>query len=143
MIRRAGIAIALTLGTLAAGTAEAQMGYPGGYGGYGMSRAGGRTRSRIHGVSRLLRPRQGRLRGRESQGRRDQRRDDAEVERRPPHRQIQIAKDTAAVQAERKAELQERVDRLDDRDGTTLNDLLFQIFDSDPGVAHASRVATP
>lgn len=143
MNRRAGIAIALALGTLVSGTAEAQMGYPGGYGGYGMSKWGADpgagymaslgSYARDKGVYAVERAKADAINVETIQ------KWNAALRA----RQIQLAKDKAAADARRDAELEARVDRLDARDGTTLNDLLFQIFDSDPGVVRASRVATP
>ena len=50
MIRLSTIAIGLTLGlNLLAPNATAQWGYPGGYGGYGMSQMGSRSRRWLHG----------------------------------------------------------------------------------------------
>lgn len=142
MTRRVGFAIA-TLGMLAAGTAEAQMMYPGGYGGYGMSRWGADPGSGYMAALGSY----GRSQGVYAV---DKAKADAinvvtmqKWNAALRARQIQLAKDKAAAEAKSDAEREARVDRLDARDGTTLNSLLFQILDSDPDVARASRVATP
>lgn len=142
MTRRVGIAIAM-VGALAAGTAEGQMMYPGGYGGYGMSQWGADpgagymaalgSYGRSKGVYAVEKAKADAINVVTMQ------KWNAALRA----RQIQLAKDKAAEEARRDAELKARVDRLDARDGTTLNGLLFQIFDSDPDVARASRVATP
>lgn len=142
MNRRLGIAVAL-LSTLAVGTADAQMGYPRRYGGYGMSRWGADpgagymaalgSYARNQGVYALEKAKADAINVETVQ------KWNAALRA----RQIQLAKDRADAQAERNAELQARVDRMDARDGTALNDLLFAIFDSDPNVVRASRVATP
>lgn len=142
MTRRVGIAIVL-LGTLAATPAEGQMGYPGGYGGYGMSRWGADPGSgymaalgsygRSQGVYAVEKAKADAINVVTIQ------KWNAALRA----RQIQLAKDKAAAEAKSDAELRARVERMDARDGTTLNNLLFQIFDADPDVKRASRVATP
>ncbi|WP_337177652.1 hypothetical protein [Paludisphaera sp.] len=143
MLRRAGIAIALVVGASALGTAEAQMMYPGGYGGYGMSRWGEDpgagymaalgSYGRSQGVYAVEKAKADAINVETAQ------KWNAALRA----RKIQLAKDEAAARAEREANLEARAERIEARDGTTLNKLLLQILDSDPDVARASRVATP
>lgn len=143
MTRPVGFALTLMVGLFAVETAEAQMGYPGGYGGYGMSKWGADpgsgymaalgSYSRNQGVYAVEKAKADAINVVTMQ----------KWNKALRARQIQLAKDKAAADAERQADLQARVAEADARDGTTLNGLLFQILDADPGVARASRVPTP
>ena len=128
---------------LLASSARAQWGYPGGYGGYGMSQwgsspeaglmAGLGAYARGQGVYEVDKAKADSinvdtmvkwnkaLRACQRVLREDQRKEDAE----------------RAVVAEAKREQRELMD------GKTLNTLLFQIFDSDPSVAKSVRAKAP
>ncbi|AMV40747.1 hypothetical protein [Planctomyces sp. SH-PL62] len=144
MNRRTGIMVGLALASLAAGgPAEAQMMYPGGYGGYGMSAwgadpgagfmAGLGAYSRGRGVYAVEKAQADALNLQTM----------IKWNQALRVRQAQLRADKAKADARRDAERQERVDVGEERDGTTLNTLLLAILDSDPGAAHAGRTATP
>lgn len=142
MIRRTAIAAGLILAAAGA-PARAQWAYPGGYGGYGMSAwgadpgagymAGLGAYSRGQGVYQL------------EKAKADAINVDTMVKWNTAlrARQAQLREDWAKQEAAREADRRARVGRLDAEDGTTLNNLLFQILDSDPGAARAARAATP
>ena len=137
-------AIGLTFGlNLLASDVRAQWGYPRGYGGYGMSQWGSspeaglmaglgayargkgvylvdKAKANSINVDTMVKWNKA-LRARQRVLREDQRKEDA---------------DRAAV-AEVKREQREAID------GTTLNNLLFQIFDADPVVVKAARSMAP
>ena len=140
MRRLLGIAFALiALGQCA----QAQMWYPSGYGGYGMSRwgadpaagymAGLGAYARGQGVYAL-----------------DKAKADAiNVEtmlkwnKALRARQIALHEERLKENAERVAARDERVARESVDDGMALNRLLLDILDSDPGAVKSSRVGTP
>ncbi|MDG3007106.1 hypothetical protein [Paludisphaera mucosa] len=123
--------------------ARSQMMYPGGYGGYGMSQwgadpgagymAGLGSYARGQGVYAVEKAKADAinldtmikwnkaLRVRQRALREDQRKEDAR----------------------REAAREARVENREFLDGTTLNDVLMQILDSDPGVAKSARVKAP
>ncbi len=138
------VVLGLLLGlNLAASSASAQWNYPMGYGGYGMSQwgadpgagymAGLGAYARGQGVYQLNKAKADAinvdtmvkwnkaLRARQQAVREDQR------------------KEALKQEAEREA----RADQLNLRDGTTLNDLLYQILDADPAVASSARAKAP
>ena len=136
------IALSAGLGFLAP-NADAQWMYPGGYGGYGMSRwgadpasgfmAGLGSYARGQGVYQL-----------------DKAKADAiNVETMVKWNKALRARQAALREDKRKAALKQeaerevRVEQAELRDGTTLNNLLLQILDSDPGVVKSGRVKTP
>ena len=144
MSRRVGIAIGLALATFSAGApAGAQMWYPRGYGGYGMSRwgadpgagymAGLGAYARSQGVYAI-----------------DKAKADAinlptmikwnqELRR----RQIQLEEDRREAVRQRAADRDARVAQLEVQDGTTLNRLLLETLDAAPAAARAGKTATP
>ena len=138
------IVIGLSIGlNLLASSASAQWMYPRGYGGYGMSQwgadpaagymAGLGSYARGQGVYQLEKAKADAinvdtmvkwnkaLRARQA---------------RPPRREAE-----GGDQAGSRREV--RVEQMELRDGTTLNNLLLQILDSDPAVAKSGRAKTP
>ena len=146
MLRLFKIAIGLTLGlNLLASDVKAQFGwgYPNGYAGYGMSRwgadpgagymAGLGSFARAQGAYEL-----------------DKAKADAiNVEtmvkwnKALRARQAALREDKRKLEAKEYALLSARVDELDLKDGTTLNNLLSQILDIDPTGVKSGRAGTP
>jgi hypothetical protein len=58
-------------------------------------------------------------------------------------RQLALREEKRKEEAKREIARQGRVEEMELRDGTTLNNLLLQILDSDPGVARSGRAKTP
>jgi hypothetical protein len=58
-------------------------------------------------------------------------------------RQAALREDQRQAAIAREAQRKERVEQLDLRDGTTLNNLLLEILDADPGVVKSARAQTP
>jgi hypothetical protein len=58
-------------------------------------------------------------------------------------RQLELQKQKQQDDAKRRAERDARVDRMELEDGTTLNNLLMQIFDFDPTAGKSSRARAP
>lgn len=144
MSRLSSVAFTLALGLhLLGSNAGAQWGYPMGYGGYGMSRwgqdpgagymAGLGSFARGQGAYQL-----------------DKAKADAiNVEtmvkwnKALRARQAALREDKRQKEAKEYAELAARVDRLELKDGTTLNTLLAQILDIDPAGLKSGRANAP
>ena len=144
MLRLSSVAFTLALGLhLLASNASAQWGYPMGYGGYGMSKwgqdpgagymAGLGSFARGQGAYQL-----------------DKAKADAiNVEtmvkwnKALRARQAALREDKQKEEAKERAELAVRVDRLELKDGTTLNTLLAQILDIDPAGLKSGRANAP
>jgi len=144
MRRRSAFVIVLSVGlSLLASSASAQWMYPGGYGGYGMSRwgadpaagymAGLGSYARGQGVYAL------------EKAKADAINVDTMVKWNKALRARQAALREAKRQEAIRREVarQQRVAEMELRDGTTLNNLLLQVFDGDPGIVRSSRVKTP
>jgi hypothetical protein len=58
-------------------------------------------------------------------------------------RQAALREEKRQEAIKREVAREQRVEEMELRDGTTLNNLLLQVFDADPGVARSSRVKTP
>ncbi len=144
MRRLLTIAIGLLLGLdLLASDASAQWNYPMGYGSYGMSRwgadpgagymAGLGAFARGQGVYQLEKAKADAI-NRESMIKWNK----ALRERQRALRE-EKRKEAAQQEAQREARIEER----ELEDGTTLNNLLLQILDSDPGVVKSGRATAP
>jgi hypothetical protein len=144
MLRRIAFVLMLSLGPcLLASTAKAQWMYPGGYGGYGMSRWGADPASGyMAGLGAYAR-------GQGVYALEKAKADAINVEtmvkwnKALRARQLALREDKRKEAIKQEAAREQRVAEMELRDGTTLNNLLLQIFDADPGVAKASRVKTP
>jgi hypothetical protein len=144
MRRQLTVAICLSLGlNLLASSAVAQFMYPGGYGGYGMSQWGADPASgymaglgsfaRGQGVYQL------------EKAKADSINVDTMVKwnKALRARQTALREENQKKAIKRETEREARVEEMDLRDGTTLNNLLMQIFDFDPAVAKSARAKTP
>ncbi len=144
MCRFLRVMVGLSLGlNLAASSASAQRMYPRGYGGYGMSQwgadpgagymAGLGAYARGQGVYELEKAKA----------------DAINVETMVKWntalraRQLVLREDRRKEANKREGERKERVEQLNLRDGTTLNDLLYQVLDADPAAAKSARVKAP
>jgi hypothetical protein len=137
-----GIGMSLGLNLLAV-NAGAQWYYPGGYGGYGMSRwgadpgagymAGLGSYARGAGSYQL------------EKAKADAINEETMVKwnKALRARQKALREDKEKEASKREAEREARVAQMDLRDGTTLNNLLMQIFDFDPAVNKSARAKTP
>jgi hypothetical protein len=144
MHRLLTVAIGLSLGlNLLSSNAGAQWAYPMGYGGYGMSQwgadpaagymAGMGAYARGQGVYQL------------EKSKADSINVDTMVKwnKALRARQRALREEKRESAAEQNAKREGRLERIELMDGTTLNKLLFQIFDSDPGVVKAARAKAP
>lgn len=144
MRRLRTIAVVLALGlTVLGSSARAQLMYPMGYGGYGMSRwgvspnagwmAGLGAYARGQGVYQV------------DKAKADAINVDTMVKwnKALRARQAALREDRRKEDARRQAERSVEVERIQVEDGTTLNDLLLRILDFDPGALKAARVGTP
>ncbi len=144
MLRLLTIVIGLLVGlNLLASPARAQWMYPRGYGGYGMSQwgadpasglmAGLGSYARGQGVYQL------------EKAKADSINVDTMVKwnKALRARQRALREEDLKKAIKREAERELRVERLDLRDGTTLNTLLTEIFDGDPGVVKSGRAKAP
>ena len=104
---------------------------------------GGRSRRGNDGRPGSVRAWPGRLRTPESQGRCDQRGDDGEVEQGPAGAPGRAPGREAGRGRQAGGRREQRVEEMELRDGTTLNNLLYQILDSDPKAARTGRVKAP
>src|ERR1700722_16118272 len=125
--------------SLLAGTASAQWRYPGGYGGYGMSQWGADPGAGyMAGLGSYAR---GQGAYQQDKAKADAINVDTMIKWNKALRARQQAlreeKQQKAIKDEAVREV--RADRLDLRDGITLNNLLLQIFDTDPGVVQSGR----
>ena len=136
------VSFSVSLG-LVASTSRAQWMYPGGYGGYGMSRwgadpaagymAGLGAYARGQGVYALQKAKA----------------DAINVETMVKWNKALRARQAALREEKRQKAIQQEIHReqrvaeMDLKDGTTLNNLLLQIFDADPGVVRSARVKAP
>jgi hypothetical protein len=144
MRRRIALVIVLSIGlSLLASTASAQWMYPRGYGGYGMSQwgadpaagymAGLGAYARGQGVYALEKAKA----------------DAINVEtmvkwnKALRARQLALREEKRQEAIKREAAREQTVEEMELRDGTTLNYLLLQIFDADPGMVKSGRVKTP
>jgi hypothetical protein len=123
--------------------ASAQWGYPGGYGGYGMSQwgadpasgymAGLGSYARGEGVYELEKAKA----------------DSINVDTMVKWNKALRARQLALREQKRKEAIQQdadraaRVEQMELRDGTTLNNLLLQILDTDPGTVKSARSKAP
>jgi len=137
------IALGLSLGmNLLASNALAQWNYPGGYGGYGMSQwgadpgagymAGLGSYARGQGVYQV------------EKAKADSINVDTMVKwnKALRARQAALREDNRKKAIKQDAEREVRVEELNLKDGTTLNNLLFQILDSDPASLKSGRAKT-
>jgi hypothetical protein len=144
MRRQLMVALGLALGlNLAASSASAQWFYPGGYGGYGMSRwgadpaagymAGLGSFARGQGVYEL------------EQAKADAINVETMVKwnKALRARQAALREEKRKAAAQRDAEREARVEQMELRDGTTLNNLLLEIFDSDPAAVKSAQAKSP
>jgi hypothetical protein len=144
MVRLSTVTFTLALGlNLLASNASAQWGYPQGYGGYGMSRWGQDPGAGyMAGLGSFARG-QGAYQLEKAQA------DAINVEtmvkwnKALRARQAALREDKRKEQAKENAELAARVDRLELKDGTTLNNLLAQILDIDPAGLKSGRANAP
>jgi hypothetical protein len=144
MIRLSTIAIGLSLGLiLLAPNAIAQWGYPMGYGGYGMSQWGQDPASGyMAGLGSFAR-------GAGSYQLDKAQADAINVETMAKWnkalraRQLALRQDKQQEASKQEAAREARVEQLELRDGTTLNNLLAQILDIDPTVSKSSRADAP
>ena len=136
--------IALLIGlNLLASSASAQWMFPRGYGGYGMSQwgadpaagymAGLGSYARGRGVYAL------------EKAKADAINEETMVKwnKALRARQAALREEKRKEEARREVARQRSVEEMELRDGTTLNNLLYQILDSDPTVARTGRVKTP
>jgi hypothetical protein len=143
MRRLLKVAIGLALGmNLFVSTASAQWGYPRGYGGYGMSQwgadpaagymAGLGSYARGQGTYQL------------EKAKADAINVDTMVKwnKALRARQAALREENRKKAIERDAERKVRVAELDLKDGTTLNNLLYQILDADPTASKSGRART-
>ena len=144
-MRRLGmVAIGLLFGLdLLASNAAAQWNYPMGYGGYGMSQwgsspeaglmAGLGSYARGEGVYQL------------DQAKADAINADTMIKwnKALRARQAALLADQKQEAAERETEREARLEERRLKDGTTLNDLLFDIFDADPAVVKSADAKAP
>ena len=144
MIRLSTIAIGMSLGlNLVASNATAQWGYPMGYGGYGMSRWGQDPASGyMAGLGSFAR---GAGSYQLSKAQADAINVDTMVKWNKALRARQLALRQEKQQEANRREVsrEARVEQLELRDGTTLNNLLAQILDIDPSVSKSSRTDAP
>jgi len=138
------VVIGLSLGlNLAASSASAQWMYPMGYGGYGMSQwgadpgagymAGLGSFARGQGVYEL------------DKAKADAINVDTMVKwnKALRARQLALREDKRREAIKRDADREARAEQLNLRDGTTLNNLLYQILDADPAAAKSGRANAP
>ncbi|MGO9922362.1 MAG: hypothetical protein ACLQIB_47650 [Isosphaeraceae bacterium] len=135
-----GLSIGLSL---LASSASAQWMYPRGYGGYGMSRwgadpaagymAGLGSYARGQGVYQL------------EKAKADSINVDTMIKwnKALRARQLALREEKRKEAIKREAEREVRVEQMELRDGTTLNNLLLQILDADPAAAKTGRAKTP
>jgi hypothetical protein len=144
MLRLSTVAIGLTLTlSLLASNAGAQWGYPRGYGGYGMSKWGQDPGAGyMAGLGSFARG-QGAYEADKAKA------DAINVEtmvkwnKALRARQAALREDQRNADAKENAERAVRVDRMELRDGTTLNNLLSQIFDIDPAAVKSGKANAP
>jgi hypothetical protein len=129
--------------SLLASSASAQWMYPRGYGGYGMSQwgadpaagymAGMGSYARGQGVYQV------------EKAKADSINVDTMVKwnKALRARQLALREENRKKAIKQEAEREVRVEQMELRDGTTLNNLLLQILDADPAVAHSARAKTP
>jgi hypothetical protein len=138
------VAIGLTLGlNLLAVDAGAQWFYPGGYGNYGMSRWGQDPASGyMAGLGSFAR---GAGEYQLEKAKADAINEETMVKwnKALRARQKALREEQEKEAAKREGEREARVARLDLRDGTTLNKLLFEIYDFDPATVKSARAKTP
>jgi hypothetical protein len=138
------VAIGLLLGlNLLSSNAAAQWNYPGGYGGYGMSQwgsspeaglmAGLGSYARGQGIYEL------------DKAKADAINADTMIKwnKALRARQAALIADQQQEDAQREADREATLEQRHLRSGTTLNDLLFQIFDADPAVVKSADGKTP
>jgi hypothetical protein len=144
MRRLLTIVIGLLLGlNLLARPASAQWLYPRGYGGYGMSQWGADPSSGyMAGLGSYARG-QGVYQAEKAKA--DSINVDTMIKwnKALRSRQRAIKEEDRKKAIKKEAEREVRVERIDLKDGTTLNNLLTEIFDSDPAVAKSSRAKIP
>ncbi len=144
MLRFLTVVAGLFLGlNLAASSASAQWMYPRGYGGYGMSQwgadpgagymAGLGAYARGQGTYQLEKAKADAINVNTM----------VKWNKALRARQLTLREDKRKEAIKREAEREVRAEQLNLRDGTTLNDLLYQILDADPAVAKSARVKAP
>jgi hypothetical protein len=140
MRRLLAVAIGAALGmNLLASRAPAQWVYPGGYGGYGMSQWGADPASGyMAGLGSFARG--------EGVYELDKAKADAinvgtmiKWNKALRARQAALREERRKAATKREAEREARVEQMELRDGTTLNNLLFEILDSDPTAIKSAR----
>jgi len=136
MIRLSTIAIGLSIGlSLLAPNARAQWGYPGGYGGYGMSRWGqDPAAGYMAGLGSFARG-QGTYQLEKAKADAINVETMAKWNKALRARQLALRQEQQQEASKREVAREGRVEQLELRDGTTLNNLLAQILDIDPTVS--------
>jgi hypothetical protein len=144
MLRLSSIAIGLSLWlNVMASSATAQWGYPSGYGGYGMSRWGqDPAAGYMAGLGSFARG-QGEYQLEKAQADAINVDTMAKWNKALRARQLALREDHQKDAAKRDRDRERRVDRVELEDGTTLNNLLAQIFDIDPVASKSSRYDSP
>jgi len=144
MHRLVKVAIGLSLGlNLLASSASAQWGYPRGYGGYGMSQWGADPGAGyMAGLGSYAR---GQGIYQEEKAKADSINVDTMVKwnKALRARQAALREDKRKKDIKEDAERRVRVNELDLKDGTTLNNLLLQILDSDATAVKSGRARAP
>jgi hypothetical protein len=144
MLRLATVAIGLSLGlNLIASNATAQWGYPRGYGGYGMSQWGqDPAAGYMAGLGSFARG-QGTYQLDKAQADAINVDTMAKWNKALRARQLALREDQQKEAARREAAREVRVEQIELRDGTTLNNLLAQVLDIDPAAVKACRYDAP
>jgi len=144
MFRFVSVLIGLSLGlNLAASSASAQWMYPRGYGGWGMSQWGADPAAGyMAGLGSYARG-QGTYQVEKAKA--DSINVDTMVKwnKALRARQLALRQEKRKEAIKREADREVRVEQLDLRDGTALNDLLYQILDADPAAAKSGRAKMP
>ena len=144
MFRLSTMTIGLTLAlNLLASDAGAQWGYPRGYGGYGMSKWGQDPGAGyMAGLGSFAR---GQGAYQEDKAKADAINVETMVKwnKALRARQAALREDKQKADAKENAERAARVDRMELRDGTTLNNLLSQILDIDPAGVKSGKANSP
>ncbi len=144
MLRLCTIAIGLWIGlNLLESNATAQMMYPGGYGGFGMSQWGADpSAGYMAGLGAFARGRGAYLLDK-AQADAINVETTAKWNKALRARQAALREEKQKEDAKREAARSRRVEQIDLRDGITLNNLLAQIFDIDPTAVRSGRANAP
>jgi hypothetical protein len=144
MLRLSAIAIGLSVSlTLAAPDARSQWGYPSGYGGYGMSRWGqDPAAGYMAGLGSFARG-QGTYQLDKAQADAINVETMAKWNKALRARQLALRDDERKEAEKREDARERRVEKMELRDGTTLNNLLAQILDIDPTASKSGQSNAP